>query len=124
MNAPFRPPTSSPRRYEALAFMIEHIVRNGTCPSFDEIGDAMSPQVKKSRVRELVGQLVKEGIIERVPGKKRSFRVRDVTRSRMLLDDALLKLGWSVAVPLGQLSSPRPNEQLPMLPAFEHLPDV
>ncbi len=101
---------------------MEQIVRTGTCPSFDEIGDALG--VKKSRSRELMDQLVREGLIDRVAGKKRSYRVRDVTRSRMLLGDVLNRLGWIDAQPLGDLRTPRPNEQLPMLPPFEHLPDI
>lgn len=121
VNAPFRPPTA-PRRYEALAFIMQQIVQTGTCPSIVEIGEGIG--VQRTRARELMAQLCREGIIDRVPGKKRSFRVRDVVRSRMILEDVLRNLGWSVAMPLGSLSTPRPNEQLPMLPPFEHLPDA
>ena len=114
-------PVKPPRRYEALAFILDYIVREGSCPSFDEIGDALD--VKRTRVRELMGQLTREGIIDRVPGKKRFFRIRDVARARMILVDVLHHLGAATAIPLGELRTPRPYEQLPMLPAFEHLPN-
>lgn len=111
-----------PRRYEALAFIIERIVQSGTSPTFDEIADALG--VRKTRARELVEQLIGEELVERVLGKQRSFRVRDVAQSRNLLVEVLNRLGWTDATPLGILEQPRTHERLPLLPPFEHLPDV
>lgn len=111
-----------PRRYEALAFIIQRIVATGTSPTFEEIGISLG--VGKTRARELIDQLIEEEIIDRPVGRQRSFRVRDVTRSRMLLVDVLNRLGWTDAVPMGGLAQPCSQEQLPMLPPFEHLPEA
>ncbi|MBI0475386.1 hypothetical protein D9601_08485 [Sphingomonas sp. MA1305] len=110
------------RRYEALAYIIERIVQTGTSPSYDEIADQLG--ILKTRTRELVDQLIDEGLVERPLGKQRSFRVRDVSGSRNILVEVLNRLGWADAVPLGDLEQPRTHERLPMLPPFEHLPDV
>lgn len=109
------------RRDEALAVIIEWIARDGVSPTEEEIGDAMRPIVSRARVRELIGQLVKIGIIEKRPGL-RGLRVRDMAQSRLMLVEAAKRLGW--ASPIVDLESPRPRGQLPMLPPFEHLPDV
>lgn len=111
-----------PRRYEALAYIIERIVQTGTSPSYDEIADRLG--VRKTRARELVDQLIAEGLVERPLGKQRSFRVRDVSGSRNILVEVLNRLGWTDAVPLGQLEQPCTHERLPMLPPFAHLPSV
>jgi SOS-response transcriptional repressor LexA len=110
-----------PRRYEALAYIIERIVQTGTSPSYDEIADQLG--VRKTRARELVDQLVGEGLVERPLGKQRSFRVRDVAGSRNILVEVLNRLGWTDAVPLGNLAQPCTNERLPLLPPFTHLPE-
>ena len=113
---------AAPRRYEALAYIIERLVNTRTSPSYDEIADHLG--VRKTRARELVEQLIDEGIVERQVGRQRSFVVRDLTRSRMILVEVLNRLGWAEALPLGGLSQPCTIEQLPMLPPFEHLLDV
>ena len=114
--------TAVPRRYEALAFIIERIVQTRMSPSYDEIADAL--QVRKTRARELVEQLIGEGLVQRQVGRQRSFVVRDLTRSRTILVEVLNRLGWADAVPLGGLAQPCNIEQLPILPPFEHLPDL
>lgn len=114
--------TAVPRRYEALAFIIERIVQTRTSPSYDEIADAL--KVRKTRARELVEQLIAEGLIQRQVGRQRSFIVRDLTRSRTILVEVLNRLGWTDSMPLGGLTQPCTIEQLPMLPPFEHLPDL
>lgn len=111
-----------PRRFEALAFIMQRIVADGCSPSFDEI--AIELRVGKTRARELVDELIADGIIDRPIGRQRSFRIRDVTHSRTLLVEVLNRLGWADAVPLGPLEQPCSNEQLPILPPFEHLPDI
>ena len=110
------------RRDQALAYIVERIARTGTSPSFEEIGRALA--VSATRANELVGQLIERGVIEKTPGAQRSLRVRDMAHSRGALDQALRRLGWAVAEPLGMLSGGLPNGQLPVLPPFEHLPDM
>ncbi|NYD91412.1 hypothetical protein [Sphingomonas melonis] len=111
-----------PRRYEALAFIMQRIVADGCSPSFDEIADELG--VGKTRARGLVDELIAEEILDRPVGRQRSFRIRDVARSRNLLVEVLNRLGWTDSVPLGVLDQPCSNEQLQILPPFEHLPDV
>ena len=56
-----------PRRYEALAFIMERIVANGTSPSFEEIGIEL--RVSKTRARQLVDELIDEDLIVRPVGR-------------------------------------------------------
>lgn len=117
------------RRDEALAFVIDRLVRTGSSPTFEEIGGKLG--VSKTRAQELVEQLIVNGVIEKVPGAQRALRVRDVTHARHLVDQFARSLGWAVASPLGALEQPSvptavkplPHVQLPVLPAFEHFPD-
>lgn len=111
-----------PRRYEALAFVIARICASGTSPSFDEI--AIELGISKSRARRLIDELVAEDLVERRPGQVRSFRVRDVAASRSIVVQVLNRLGWIDAQPLAGLLQPYTDEHLPMVPPFEHLPDV
>lgn len=113
---------AAPRRDEALAFIIEHIAREGASPTFEEIGIKLG--VSTTRAKQLVAQLIKRGDVEKRYGGVRSLRVRDVAGSRNLLEHALRQLGWHVAEPMGVLQTPFPNRQLPTFPPFEHLPDV
>ena len=122
MGAPFQLPAAPRRRDQALAFIVEQIARYGACPTLDEIGDAL--KVSKPRARELVDQLVRDGLIERRPGAQRNLRVRDLTHCRSVLEVALRNLGWQAAEPMGELQPPLTNVQLPMLPPFEHLPEL
>lgn len=109
------------RRDEALAYIIERISRGCACPSGPEIARAL--HVSDTRAKQLVAQLIREGVIEKTPGAQRSLRVRDVAAAREQLGTVLSRLGWTAAVPMGVLSSPFPQKQLPMLPPLEHLPD-
>ncbi|MBD8641120.1 LexA family protein [Sphingomonas sp. CFBP 13733] len=119
-----RPPEVVPRRDQALAFIIERIARTGTSPTFEEIGIRLD--VSSTRAKELVAQLIERGLVEKTPGAQRSLRVRDVSGSRALLDETMRRLGWAVAQPMGALCQPPPfpEGQLPVIPPFEHLPDV
>lgn len=121
MGANFRPPPML-RRDEVLAFIIERIARFGVGPTYDEISNEMS--VSPSRAKELVGQLIERGIVEKTPGGQRSLRVRDVAGARNALEAVMRKLGWITAEPMGGLDYPLPNGQLPVLPPFEHLPEA
>ena len=119
--------TAAPRRYEALAFIIERLVRSGSAPTYEEIGERLS--VSKARAQQLVDQLIVDKIIEKVPGTQRALRVRDVSRSREIVDEFARSLGWSVAAPLGVLQEPHrarplPHVKLPELPPFEDLPEL
>ncbi len=110
------------RRDEALAYIIDRLVKTGTSPSYDEIGRELG--VSKPRARELVDQLIADGVLEKTPGAMRGLRVRDVAHAREMAGEFARRLGWIVAAPLGQLQPPFPQVQLPMLPPFKHLPDA
>jgi DNA-binding GntR family transcriptional regulator len=124
MNAPLRiTPAATPlRRDQALAFIIDRIVRTSICPTLDEISQALG--VSKPRVRELIDQLVDAGLIERTVGTQRNLRVRDVAHCRSMLEVSLRRLGWATVGAAGSLEPPLPKVQLPMLAPFEHIPDI
>lgn len=124
MAAHTRSPIATPRRIEALAYIIERIQRSGTSPSYDEIGRALRPQVDKSRARQLVDQLVALGVIERPPASRRGIRIRDLQRCREMIDDALGRKGWVHSKPLGVLEHHSTFEHLPVLPLIELPPDT
>jgi SOS-response transcriptional repressor LexA len=109
------------RRDEALAFIIDRLVRTGMAPSTDEIGRALD--VCSTRAKQLVNQLIADGVVERTPGAKRGLVVRDVTLCRSIVDQALRRMGWAVSEPMGEQQQAFPKRQLPRLPAFEHLPE-
>lgn len=111
--------SATPRRIEALAYIIERIQRSGTSPSYGEIGHALRPQVDKSRARQLVDQLVALGVIERPPASRRGIRIRDLQRCREMIDDALGRTGWHHSRALGDLEPPSTFEHLPILPLIE-----
>ncbi|MBD8548023.1 LexA family protein [Sphingomonas sp. CFBP 8760] len=108
-----------PRRYEALAFIIEQIVRWQTSPTYREIADRLD--VSRGRAEQLVTQLIAEGRIERVPGSGRRLRVIDIDGSRVVLDDVLRRLQWTVAPAMGEMLAPLAQVQLPMMPEIEQL---
>ncbi|OWK32280.1 LexA family protein [Sphingomonas mucosissima] len=122
MGVDFQPPAALLRRDQVLAFIIERIARFGVSPTYEEISAELA--VSPSRSKELVAQLIERGIVEKTPGGQRSLRVRDVAGSRNALEAVMRKLGWITAEPMGGLQQPFPNGQLPMVPPFEHLPDV
>lgn len=122
MGAKFEPPAGLLRRDQVLAFIIERIVRYGVGPTHAEIGSAFD--ISTSRSKELVGQLIERGRLEKTLGGQRSLRVRDLADSRNALEAVMRKLGWHTAEPMGQLQHPLPNGQLPVIPPFEHLPDL
>ena len=110
------------RRDEALAFIIDRLVKTGIAPSYDEIGRQL--RVSKARARFLVEQLITEKVLEKTPGAQRALRVRDVVHARAIAGEFARRLGWIVAAPLGELQPPFPHVHLPMLPEFEHLPEA
>lgn len=109
------------RRDEALAYIIEQIIRTGFSPSSGEIAQAL--QVSRQRALQLTDQLIREGVLEKTPASPRSLRVRDLSQCRHIIMESLRGLGVTVAEPMGELLPPLSHEQLPMLPPFEHIPD-
>jgi SOS-response transcriptional repressor LexA len=106
-----------PRRWEALAYIVDRIQRSGTCPSYGEIGQAMRPRVEPTRVRQLIEQLVKLELIERPIASRRGIRIRDLAACRRSIEAALGREGWSYSQPLGTLEPPPCTfEQLMLLP--------
>lgn len=108
------------RRDEALAIIIDRLVRTGVAPSYVELGAAMRPPVAKARAQQLVGELIEKGIVEKVPGAQRALRVRDVAQARHLILEWGRQLGIFAADPLGDLQPPLPHVQLPLLPPPAH----
>lgn len=123
MGVPFQIPGVLRRRDQVLAFVIERIVRTGTSPTLDEIADGLVPRVSKARAQELVEQLVRAGLLQRVPGSVRNLRVCGVDECRIVLLEAMRRLGWSESAPMGDLQQPPTSVQLPLIAPFEDLPD-
>lgn len=116
-------PAAVPRRFEALAYIIERIERTYTSPSFGEIGGAMNPPVSEARARQYVDQLVRLELLERPIASRRGIRVPDLARCRGILAQVLGLHDWRVAQPLGELTAPPyTSEQLPLLPLIRHHP--
>jgi SOS-response transcriptional repressor LexA len=108
------------RRDQALAYIIEHIVRHQSSPTLDEIGLALGG-ISKKRVSELIEQLIVLKSIEKTPGKQRNLRVCDVAACRQHLTEALRRLRWTPASPLGSLEPP-PQGKLPRVPRLGQRP--
>ncbi len=124
MGAHTRSQTATPRRIEALAYIIERIQRTGTSPSYGEIGLALRPTVVSSRAAQLVDQLVAIGVIERPLASRRGIRIRDLQRCREMIDEALGRTGWTHSKALGDLQHPSTFEHLPVLPLIELPPEL
>ncbi len=86
-----------PRRIEALAYIITSIRSTGSCPSYGEIGKAMSPPVQASRAAQYVDQLVKLGVIDRPLASQRGIRIRDFDKCRQVFHEALVAQGFCQA---------------------------
>lgn len=102
--------------------MVERIVRDGTSPTIPEIARALA--ISDTRAKQLVTQLVQEGALERTYGAHRGLRVCDMVRSRVEMGEALRRLGWSTPATINAAFPAFPNRQVPLLPPFEHLPDL
>jgi len=124
MGAPFTAPGSASRaplrRDQALAYIIEHIVRHGFSPTYEEIGQALGG-ISGPRVRELVDQLIKLGAVSKTAGTQRNLRVNDLDASRHHLTEAMRRLRWAAADAMGDLRAPLPQEKLPRVPPITHL---
>lgn len=118
------PVAGPPRRVEALAYIVQRIQRTGISPSYGEIGREMRPPVGKTRVSDLVDELIELGVIGRPPASRRGIQIRDLVRCREMIDEALGFEGWSHAKPLGPLEPPCTFEHLPFLPLIELPPDA
>lgn len=79
------------KRDQVLAIVIDRIARTGVCPSYEEIGRAMVPQVGKSRAQQLVAQLIRRGDIMREPGARRGIQLRDMARCQDLIGRSAFK---------------------------------
>lgn len=99
------------RRDQALAFVMERLVRDRRSPTLVEI--ARELKISVTRVKALLEQLEKAGIIERKRGVQRGIVVRDVTQTRVLLTEIIDELGWGVNG--GMPHPPCPDEHLPRL---------
>lgn len=119
MGAPFQSPTTPLRRDEALAYIMEHIVRHSSSPTLDEIGIALGG-ISKKRVSELITQLIVRGSIVKTAGKQRNLRVRDVSSSRQHLTEVMRRLQWTAADPLSALEA-LPQGKLPRAPRLGQL---
>lgn len=109
--------TATPRKRDvALAFIMERIARTGRPPSLREIGHEL--KVSVTRVQTLLGQLERDGAIERTPGVQMGIRLRDVAASREHLTEVLRRLGF--VEPL----RPFTDEHLPLLAQLDQLPSV
>lgn len=104
------------RRDEVLAIVVDRITRTGSCPSYEEIGRALMPNVGKTRAQQLVAQLIRRGDIVRDPGSRRGIQLRDVSRCREVITRALQDRGWSQAGDVIEPTRPYTFEQLPYLP--------
>lgn len=118
MDGKIKTAEQSPRRDEVLAILVDRVTRTSGCPSYEEIGRAMVPQVGKSRVQQLVVQLIKRGDIMRDPGSRRGIQLCDVGRCRELIELALQERGWHNVAPAArhEPASPYTFDQLPYLP--------
>ncbi|WP_084215148.1 hypothetical protein [Sphingomonas sp. Ant20] len=116
MNADNGENGRSSRRDEVLAILVDRITRTGSCPSYEEIGRALVPNVGKSRAQQLVAQLIRRGDIVRDPGSRRGIQLRDVSRCREIITRALQDRGWSQAGDVIEPARPYTFEQLPYLP--------
>lgn len=117
--------SAPPRRLEALAYIVDRIVRSNSCPSYGEIGRALRPPVHRSRVPQLVEELVELGYIERPVASRRGIVIRDFVLCRHAIEQGLGEQGWCHAGPNGVLQQPPSTfGHLPRVPPFEHIPDV
>lgn len=127
------------RRDQVLAFVIEQIARHGLSPTMGEIARELN--ISDSRAKQLMGQLVEKGVIDRVPGSIRGLRVRDMAESRRQLAEVLRRLGWAASDPVGELRGAPGHPMMvailadissadlqavtaPPVPPSEHLPDL
>lgn len=71
----------APRCIETLAYIMQRIDRSGISPSYGEIGRAMRPRVKGTRVE----QFVRLGAIERDIGSRRGIRILDAALCQRMI---------------------------------------
>lgn len=105
----------APRRIEALAYIMQRIDRSGISPSYGEIGRAMRPRVKGTRVAQFVEQLVRLGAIERDIGSRRGIRILDAALCQRMIAAGLRDGPSQSAGPIGGISlQPCTYELLPV----------
>lgn len=109
------------RREELLAFIVERLARGQACPSYAEMGSAIG--VSSTRARQLIDQLVRDGVIRRTTGLQRNLVICDVTYCRQIVTEALRRANWQAADPVGNLVGPCAIAQLPIVAVLGHVPD-
>lgn len=109
------------RREELLAFIVERLARGQACPSYAEMGRAIG--VSETRARQLVDQLIRDGVIRRTTGLQRNLVLRDVTHCREVVTEALRRANWQAADPRGELLGHCAIAQLPIVAVLGHVPD-
>lgn len=116
----------APRRVQVLAIIVENIARYGVCPCYDEIGRAMVPQISKTRVKQHVDALVRLKCIDHPLAAQRGIRIRDLNRCRQLIEARIGQPHWWPTTPPAapDRAATCTTEQLPLVPPFEHLPDL
>lgn len=109
-----------PRREQALAYIVGRIVRDGISPTNQEIGDALG--VNKTRAGDLVKELIDRNVLRRTPGAQRGLQILDLGHAREIVVERLRDLGMIVVDARYENPPPCPQEHLPILSPFEHLP--
>ena len=112
---------AAPRRYEALAYLLDRLARGEACPSYKDFARRL--RCSDTFAKKLIGQLVREGLVAKTPGAQRALHIVDVGRARTLVVTHLHALGSSVAQASGPMLWGFPHGHLPLFPPFEHLPD-
>ena len=114
----------APRRIEALAYIMQRINGSGISPSYGEIGRAMRPRVKGTRVAQFVEQLVRLGAIERDVGSRRGIRILDAALCQRMIAAGLQDGASRSARPIGEINlQPCTYEQLPVFSLILHNPE-
>ncbi len=120
MSPPRPPPAQPSRQAELYAYICTTLLRTGQSPSWREMARALG--VSLTRIGQLVARLRAEGLIEVAPGSQRSIRV---PRLANRIAQAVLEAeGWTVNPGALSVAPPCALEQLPLIAALEHLPDI
>lgn len=116
-------PEMRSRKLQALDFIKRYFATWGGSPSLGEIGGGLG--ITKQHAADLVQQLVDDGLVTRVPGKRRGITLID---SKEELSEAdvilrLVRLGWQVGVGDRIIAPPLTETGLIDLPELDHIPD-
>lgn len=113
-------PVRTHRKLIVLAIVKQHYIDHGVSPTISEIAGAM--RVSTSRIKSLVRQLERDGLVKRVYGARRGIMLANRAKQVSTLD-ALLQLqgeGWVINLGRLQLVAPPfPNLTLPLEPQLD-----